>query len=157
MCHRLGSCWPTALKIHRAKHRLCVSFSICNKGSPGSLLDMPWPTSGLSAQVTSVGETRPLGDRLDLLSLLAGDSIRSYLSGVQGPPGPPGPPGPVTTITGETFNYSELASLVVSYLQSKPLATPVMTSLLPGPRSFPEPRLLICCLLCPFCECDVQY
>ena len=113
-------------------------------------------TRGSSAQVTSWGETRPLGDWFDLISLLAGDSIRSYLSGVQGPPGPPGPPGPVTTITGETFDYSELASLVVSYLQSKLLATPVMTSLLPGLQSFLEPHLLICCLLCPFCECDVQ-
>lgn len=64
---------------------------------------------------------------MTLLSLLAGDSIRAYLSGVQGPPGPPGPPGPVTTIAGETFDYSELASRVGSYLQSEPRPTPLMT------------------------------
>lgn len=69
-----------------------------------------------------------MGTGLTLLSLLAGDSIRSYLSGVQGPPGPPGPPGPVTTIAGETFDYSELASRVGSYLQSKPLPSPVLTA-----------------------------
>lgn len=52
-------------------------------------------------------------------SLLADDNIRTYLSGVQGPPGPPGPPGPIITITGETFDYSQLASQVVSYLRCK--------------------------------------
>lgn len=70
------------------------------------------------------GEDRPPEDRLDFfVVLLAGDSIRAYLSGVQGPPGPPGPPGLTTTITGETFDYSELARHVVGYFQGKPVPT----------------------------------
>lgn len=96
----------------------CLSFSICNKGSLGSLLVVPWAMCG-------VGKVfhKCFSSLLCFLSLLAGDSIRSYLSGVQGPPGPPGPPGPVTTIAGEIFDYSELARLVVSHLQSEPLPT----------------------------------
>ena len=84
-------------------------------------------TVGISSSTSGhlCGEDMPSWGQacLCFISLLAGDSIRSYLSGVPGPPGPRGPPGPVTTIGGETFDYSELASLVVSYLQSKPLPT----------------------------------
>lgn len=68
----------------------------------------------------TTGRSDALGRRHDCFPpLLAGDSIRTYLSRVQGPPGPPGPPGPVITITGETLDYSQLASQVVSYLRSK--------------------------------------
>lgn len=103
------------------------SFFICKETSRLPACSALGPSVGCGRHFIRCFRSPPweahahLGTGLTLLCLLAGDSVRSYLSGVQGPPGPPGPPGPVTTITGETFDYSELASLVMSYLRSKPL------------------------------------